>query len=124
MTDKSRMIGHADFHILLSLLDAERHGYGIIKEVEQMTGGLFTLGPGTLYGSIRRLGSAGLIEESSTRPEEENDDERRRCYYRLTPGGRKAADAECERVENLMRVAAVKKAAKSGHVQLSGGANA
>jgi DNA-binding PadR family transcriptional regulator len=101
---KPRMIGHADFHILLSLLDAERHGYGIIKEVQQMTDGTFTLGPGTLYGSIRRLTAAGLIAESAIRPAEEKDDERRRCYYRLTTDGRHATETECQRVDNLMRV--------------------
>jgi len=116
----TQMIGHADFHILLSLLDEERHGYGIIKDVEQMTGGGFTLGPGTLYGSIRRLTGGGLIEESESRPVEEKDDDRRRCYYRLTPRGREAAGAECQRVENLMRIAA----AKNQQVQLADGGTA
>lgn len=91
----------AVFHVLLALADAERHGYGIIKEVEARTDGRVRLGPGTLYGSIKRMLEEGLIEESDERPDSELDDERRR-YYRLTNFGRRVASAEAERLEGLV----------------------
>ena len=91
----------AVFHVLLALADAERHGYGIIKEVEARTEGRVRLGPGTLYGSIKRMLEEGLIEESDERPDSELDDERRR-YYRLTGFGRRVATAEAERLEGLV----------------------
>lgn len=94
-----------DFHILLSLLDHERHGYGIIKEVEAMTSGDVRMGPGTLYGSIKRLINVGLIIESKQRPSAKEDDERRRCYYRVTAAGIKATRAECERLQCLLQIA-------------------
>ena len=94
----------AVFHVLLALADAERHGYGIIKEVEARTEGRVRLGPGTLYGSIKRLLEQGLVEESGERPDAELDDERRR-YYRLTDFGRRVAEAEAERLSGLVRVA-------------------
>jgi DNA-binding PadR family transcriptional regulator len=97
----------AVFHILLALADAERHGYGIIKEVEARTEGRVRLGPGTLYGSIKRMLDEGLIEESAERPDAELDDERRR-YYRLTTFGRRAASAEAERLSGLVAVARAK----------------
>ena len=105
MKNKTRLIGHADFHILLALFDADRHGYGIMKEVTRITDAALNLGPGTLYGAIRRLLAAGLIKESDTRPTAEQDDERRRCYYKLTSAGRKVSVEECRRVANLMRAA-------------------
>ena len=71
------------FHIMLSLAGGDQHGYGIMREVLQSTGGKVHLWPATLYGSIKRLIEAGLIQESSERPEPELDDARRR-YYRLT----------------------------------------
>jgi len=67
---------------LLALADGERHGYGIMKEVETYTGGKLRLGPGTLYRSIKGLLAEGLIAESDERPDPALDDERRR-YYRL-----------------------------------------
>jgi DNA-binding PadR family transcriptional regulator len=73
----------AVLHVLLALADDERHGYGIMKEVEALTGGETRLGPGTLYGSIKRKLADGLIEESEERPDPELDDGRRR-YYRIT----------------------------------------
>jgi len=73
----------AVLHVLLALADDERHGYGIMKEVEALTGGETRLGPGTLYGSIKRMLADGLIEESEERPDPELDDGRRR-YYRMT----------------------------------------
>lgn len=97
----------AVFHILLALADAERHGYGIIKEVEARTDGRVRLGPGTLYGSIKRMLEEGLIEESGERPDPSLDDERRR-YYRLTEFGRRVAAAEAERLSGLVAVARAK----------------
>ena len=73
----------AMFHILLALADRERHGYHIMQEVEERTEGKVRLGPGTLYGSIKRMLAAGWIEETEERPDRDLDDERRR-YYRLT----------------------------------------
>lgn len=92
------------FHILLSLADQERHGYGIMREVEAMTQGQIQMGPGTLYGSIKRLIAAHLIEESDERPDPEQDDERRR-YYRLTTLGRRVLGAEARRLSDLVKVA-------------------
>ena len=97
----------AAFHILLSLADQKRHGYGIMKEVEDRTGGSVSLGPGTLYGSIKRMLSAGLIEESDERPDPAMDDARRR-YYGLTGFGRRVAQAEAQRLSRLVEQAAEK----------------
>ncbi len=105
---QSRYMTAAAFQILLALADAERHGYGIMQEVLQRTGGKVRLGPGTLYGSIKRMLEQGLIVESGERPDPELDDERRR-YYRLTAQGRRAAAAEAERLEALLRAARAKK---------------
>ncbi len=92
------------FHILLALADAERHGYAIMSDVAAQTGGQLRMGPGTLYGSIKRMMAAGLIEEADERPAPDLDDERRR-YYRLTPFGRTAAAAESRRLAKLLSVA-------------------
>jgi DNA-binding PadR family transcriptional regulator len=97
------------FHILLSLASGEQHGYGIMQEVLNRTTGKLRLWPATLYGSIKRLIEAGLIEESDERPAPELDDARRR-YYRLTALGRRVLDAECERLEELVRTIRVKQA--------------
>ncbi len=78
----------AVFHIMLALADGERHGYGIMQEVAALTDGALRLGPGTLYGSIKRMLADGLIEETDERPDPELDDERRR-YYRLTDFGQR-----------------------------------
>jgi DNA-binding PadR family transcriptional regulator len=90
------------FHILLSLAGGEQHGYGIMQDVLERTMGKVRLWPATLYGSIKRLIEADLIEESPRRPAPEEDDARRR-YYRLTPQGRRVLDAECERLQELVR---------------------
>ena len=94
----------AVFHILLALADGEKHGYAIMREVEDMTEGKVQMGPGTLYGSIKRMLAAGLIEESDDRPDPTLDDERRR-YYRLTGLGRKVLRQETERMAELMALA-------------------
>jgi DNA-binding PadR family transcriptional regulator len=95
------------FHIMLSLAGGEQHGYGIMQEVLNRTTGKVRLWPATLYGSIKRLIEAELIEESDERPAPELDDARRR-YYRLTALGRRVLDAECERLQELVRTIRVK----------------
>ena len=90
------------FHILLTLANGEQHGYGIMQEVLNRTHGKVRLWPATLYGSIKRLIEADLIEESDTRPAPEEDDARRR-YYRLTALGKRVLDAECDRLQELVR---------------------
>src|SRR5271156_3665472 len=97
------------FHIMLSLAGGEQHGYGIMQEVLQRTGGKVRLWPATLYGSIKRLIQAELIEESDERPAPELDDARRR-YYRLTALGKRVLDAECERLQELVHTIRVKQA--------------
>ncbi len=115
MTDLGRQpiravpLNHYEFHILLALADEERHGYGIMQEVERRSGRTVRLGPGTLYGAIKRMLAAGLIEESDRRPAPERDDQRRRCYYRLTGPGRRVAAEEAERLAALVRVAEAKR---------------
>ncbi len=93
-------------NVLLALADGERHGYGIMLEVKERTGGKVRLGPGTLYGAIKRLKEGGVIEESDERPDpaEAPDDERRR-YYRLTGFGGEVLTAEVERLDGLVRAA-------------------
>lgn len=95
----------AAFHILLALTDGERHGYALMGEVERLSDGALRIGPGTLYGSIKRLLAAGLIEEAEARPDPVLDDERRR-YYRLTGAGREAVAGEARRLASLVEVAA------------------
>lgn len=96
------------FHILLSLAGCEQHGYGIMQEVLQRTNGTVRLWPATLYGSLKRLIGAGLIEESDERPAPELDDARRR-YYKLTRLGRRVLELECERLEEMVRMAKKRK---------------
>jgi DNA-binding PadR family transcriptional regulator len=91
-------------NVLLALADGERHGYGIMLEVRERTGGRVRLGPGTLYGAIKRLKEGGLIEESGERTGPATDDERR-CYYRLTGFGGEVLAAEIERLDDLVRAA-------------------
>jgi len=97
----------AVFHILLSLGEGERHGYALKREILRRTGGRLRLGPGMLYGSINKMLELGLIEESDHRPDPHLDDERRR-YYRITPYGRKVAQAEAARMRELVQMAAAR----------------
>lgn len=97
------------FHILLSLAGEEQHGYGIMQDVLERTTGQVRLWPATLYGSLKRLIEADLIEESRSRPAPELDDARRR-YYRLTPLGRRVLDAECDRLQQLVHAIQSKRA--------------
>ena len=94
----------AVFHILLALVDGERHGYAIMQEVARSTEGQIKMGPGTLYGTIKRLLAANLVEESEERPDPNLDDERRR-YYKLSGLGRRVAEAEAERLSALVKLA-------------------
>lgn len=94
----------AKFHILLALARGEQHGYAIMIDVERQTGGSFTLGPGTLYGAIKRLLEDGLIEETEERPDPQLDDERRR-YYRLTEFGLRVTSAEATRLAGMVALA-------------------
>ncbi len=98
----------AVLNILLALADEEWHGYGIMREVEERTGGKTRLGPGTLYGSIKRMLAEGLIEESDERPDPALDDQRRR-YYKITDFGRRVAGAEAERLSGLVETARARK---------------
>jgi DNA-binding PadR family transcriptional regulator len=93
---------HRDtFQILVALADRDRHGYSILRDIAERSGGAHPLSPSTLYSSIRRLLESGLIEELDERPDPENDDERRR-YYRLTSLGRKVASLEAQRLKRLL----------------------
>jgi DNA-binding PadR family transcriptional regulator len=94
----------AVLHILLALSTRERHGYGIMKQVEADSQGKVKMGPGTLYGSMGRMMEAGLIRESDKRIDPEMDDERR-IYYRLTGAGRAALEAELKRYRSVVAVA-------------------
>ena len=94
----------AVFHVLLALADGERHGYAIMQEVAEHTEGRIKMGPGTLYGTIKRLIEAQLIEESDERPDADSDDERRR-YYRLTGVGQRVVKAEAQRYAEMVAVA-------------------
>ena len=97
----------AVFNIMLALADGEKHGYGIMLEVETNTQGKVKMGPGTLYGSIKRLLKAGLIEESDERPDPELDDQRR-IYYRLTGLGERVIHLEAERLASQVAIARTK----------------
>jgi DNA-binding PadR family transcriptional regulator len=98
----------AVFHVLLALADGERHGYAIMQEVAASTEGRIKMGPGTLYGTIKRLLESELIEESEERPDPHLDDERRR-YYRLSGVGEQVVRAEARRYADIVAVARGKK---------------
>jgi len=103
------------FHILLALAGEERHGYGIMLDVAKQTDGALQLGPGTLYGCLKRMLTAGLIEESDERPDPDLDDERRR-YYRLKSLGERAVRAEAERIATALAAAKSKRVFAGGNV--------
>lgn len=94
----------AVLHVLLALSTAERHGYGIMKQVEADSQGQVKMGPGTLYGSLARMMEAGLIRESDKRVDPAMDDQRR-IYYELTGAGRTALEAELKRYRGVVSVA-------------------
>jgi len=105
----------AAFQILLALAEDDLHGYGIMRQVEEQTGGRMRLGPGTLYSSIQSLLEEKLIEEVEPRADARLGKERRR-YYRLTSAGRNLARAEAERLADLLRVARARKILRGEHV--------
>jgi DNA-binding PadR family transcriptional regulator len=96
------------FHLLLALVGGEQHGYALMKAINEESGGELRLGPGTLYGALKRLLDLRLIEESSQRPDPALDDERRR-YYRLTSTGRQVLGAEAQRHDRLVSLARSKR---------------
>ena len=98
----------ATFHILFALADEELHGYAIMKAVAAHSEDTVRLGPGTLYGSLKRLLAAGLVQEGAERADPERGDERRR-YYRLTPLGLAVVRAEARRLDAMVRAARRKK---------------
>ena len=85
------------FQVLLALAEGERHGWSLVREVQQR-GGVTRIMPGNFYRTLRGMLGDGLIAESAARPEPEDDDERRR-YFRLTPLGEAVASAEAARLE-------------------------
>jgi DNA-binding PadR family transcriptional regulator len=103
------------FHILVALAGRELHGFGILRAVEEQTSGSLRLGPGTLYGSLKTLLEAGMIEELVEREAADLAGERRR-HYRLTDAGRKAAAEEAARLASALRVARAKRLLKGAHV--------
>jgi DNA-binding PadR family transcriptional regulator len=110
----------AQLHILLGLADGEKHGYAIMSEVETMTDGTVTMGPGTLYGTVKRMLNAGLVVETDERPDPELDDERRR-YYKLSGFGARVLDAEVARMEQLARTAEAKRTVGTRRLGFKGG---
>ncbi len=88
----------AVFHILLALFGKERHGYDIMQQVKEDSGGAVKMGPGTLYGSLDRMIEAGLVARSNTQ-------DPRRIYYRLTALGQTALRAETERLSRVAVIA-------------------
>jgi DNA-binding PadR family transcriptional regulator len=102
----------AAFQIMLALSDGDLHGYAIMREVEEQTGGRLRLGPGTLYGSIQALLEGKLIEEVD-RP---GEIEERRRYYRLTVAGRKRMRSEAEKMADVLRVARARKILRGDYV--------
>ena len=105
----------AAFQIMLALADGDLHGYAIMRQVEEQTGGRLRLGPGTLYGSIQALLEGKLIEEVDQPENSEVRSERRR-YYRLTAGGRKLARSEADKMADVLRVARARKILRGDYV--------
>lgn len=100
------------FQVLLALSDGDRHGYGIIREIDHRTDGLIVLRTGTLYTVMKRLLELNLVEESDERPAPDDDDERRR-YYRVTPFGKAVTEAEARRLEGVVALARDKRVLKT-----------
>lgn len=105
----------AAFNILLALAGEDRHGYAIMRQVEQQTSGRVRLGPGTLYGSLRTLLEANLIREIEVSSDEDDSSERRR-YYRLTPAGLKLVRSEVEALAQTLRIARAKRLLRGADV--------
>ena len=95
---------HIQFEMLVCLAEREQHPYAIKREIARRTEGRIQLGPGSLYGAIKKLTDEGLIEESDQRPEAHLDDQRRH-YYRLTAAGQAVLRAETARLRSLVELA-------------------
>lgn len=109
MTDRTNLDGLLPltptvFHMLVALAEGPRHGYAVAQEVEDLTDGRVVLGPGTLYGSLQRMQDAGLIAETDN-PGEDGLHAGRRRYYKMTPLGSAALQAESERLARTLSVA-------------------
>ena len=104
----------AAFQILLALAEEDQHGYGIMRQVKEQTGGSMRLGPGTLYSSIQALLEEGLIAEVEAKQADAADSRRR--VYRLTKGGHKLACAEAERLAGVLRVARARRVLRGDYV--------
>lgn len=100
-------------HIIVALAGGEKHGYAIMRDIEDLSGGSVTMGPGTLYGSIKRMIHQGLIEETDERPDPALDDQRRR-YYRLTGRGQRVGAAEQARLAALLDAAQLRQLGLGG----------
>lgn len=103
LPEKLPPLTRAQMHILLALAEGERHGYAIMREVEEETGGQMRLGPGTLYGAIKTLLGAKFIVETAPRIDPDMDAERRR-YYKLTDLGRRVLTAEMRSLADVVRL--------------------
>lgn len=103
MATRGEALSRSAFLVLLSLADRPRHGLGIMDEVEARTSGEVRLGPGTLYGTLKRLEEEGLISETDDRPDA--DDDPRRRYYGVTPAGTDALREEAEHLRSLVAIA-------------------
>jgi DNA-binding PadR family transcriptional regulator len=102
--DRHLPLSPAVFHLLLALADEERHGYAIMRDIEDRTAGLVKVGPGMLYGSIKWLLEEGLIAEAPRDAAKKKEDERRK-YYRLTEDGLTVVKAEAARLEAAVGLA-------------------
>jgi DNA-binding PadR family transcriptional regulator len=107
-TNSTPPLTPAVFHILLALSSGERHGYGLMKQVEADSQGKVSMGPGTLYGSLKRMLDAGLVTESDKRVDPEMDDERR-IYYQITGTDAQALARELERYKRIVTLAQERK---------------
>ena len=108
------------FHILVALSGEERHGYGIMQDVARQTNDALQLGPGTLYGCLKRMLAAGMVEESDVRPDPALDDERRR-YYRMTPLGQRVVRAEARRLADAVGAAKARRLFGQPKASITGG---
>lgn len=100
-------------HIIVALAGGEKHGYAIMRDIDELPAGSVTMGPGTLYGSIKRMIDQGLVEETDERPDPALDDQRRR-YYRLTALGQRVGAAEQARLAALLDVAQLRQLGLGG----------
>lgn len=100
-------------HIIVALASGEKHGYAIMRDLEELSDGQVKMGPGTLYGSIKRMLDQGLLEESEERPDPALDDQRRR-YYRLSELGHRVGAAEQDRLARLLAAAQTRRLGLGG----------